>query len=309
MPVKDANGTALFAWAGFSLRIPESWEPVALEKDFVRFENDRGPRLECRWQHTQGTYRLDKRLNKAASQVKRAAAIRTGSDEAPVPKPFKRALDKLGKHGFQTRTFAWTDRAAQTSLPGALLHHAESDIALMLRTFPDPQPGDAEELAHTLSTARCHPQNGERPWSVFGLRAVLPGRLTVKTFSFKPGHFRIEFICGKHTRLSLERLGPARLVLKDSSLQDWAGSFFKGLNLTAATQTESASGWIVLGRSWPRGLSAWILRHFGIGRRRPFRLALALADEESKILSVRMEGPVPLTDEEFDKVCSSYEVV
>lgn len=310
MSMNNATPTVPFAWAGFSLDIPESWEPVALEKDFVRFENDRGPRLECRWQHTEGTYRLDKRLTKAASQVKRAATIRIGSDETPLPESFTHAMDGLSERGFQTRAFAWTDRAAHAPHPGALLHDAESDIAVILRAFPPKQSGDDEELARALSSARCHPQTDVRPWSVFGMRATLPGRLALKTFSFKPGHYRLEFIGGKHTRLSLERLGPAQLVLKSRSLREWAQSFFKGLNLPAATASDKPSGWTVLEKPWPGGIR-WKIARFlpGILRARPFRVALTLSDKETKVLAVLMEGPVPLTDEEFDKVCSSYEVV
>ncbi|MFW5733515.1 MAG: hypothetical protein ACOCWR_00485 [Oceanidesulfovibrio sp.] len=310
MSAIHATAPVPFAWAGFSLQTPAHWEVVALERDFVRFENDRGPRLECRWQHTEGSYRLDRRLTKAASQVKRAATIRAGSDDAPLPEPFTRAMEELSAHGFQTRTFGWTERAAHAPHPGALLHHDASDTALILRAFPPKQPADDEELASGLATMRCHPRDSERPWAVFGMRAFLPGRLALKTFSFKPGHYRLQFTEDKRTSLALERLGPAQLVLKGEELTAWARQFYKNLNLHAAQPAETHAGWTVLEKPWPRGLRGGLARVLpGFLRARSFRLALRLADLESKVLAVRMEGPRPLTDEEFHTVCERYEIL
>jgi hypothetical protein len=308
MPARHASHFVPFAWAGFSLDIPAAWEPVALERDFVRFENEHGPRLECRWQTTHGgAYRLDKRLAKASSQMKRSATFDTDGD---LPEPFVRTVAALRGKGYEARAFAWSDRSGQHAHPGALLHDPASDMAVILRAFPPDRPGDDEETARVVTTARCHPRSGERPWSVFGMRASLPGRLELKTFSFKPGHYRLQLQNGPKCRLDLERIGPAQQTLQGLELEVWAKTFFTSLNLGAASPVEGRGGWTVLERPWPRGVSGRLARAIpGFLRGTPFRLALRLADQESKILAVRMEGPAPLTDEEFDTVCDSYEVV
>lgn len=297
-----------FAWAGFSLHIPAGWNPVALEKDFVRFEDGGGPRLECRWQPTEGAYRLERHLSKAASQMKRAAAFRT--DGVELPALFLDALRRLEEHGFTAKPFAWTDAAGEAANPGALLHHAESGIAVIIRAFPRAEADEDTELADALATARCHPRNADRLWSVFGVRVWLPGTLYLKTFSFRPGHFRMEFLNSRRVHLVLERLGPAQFALKGRSLEEWAAGFFKSINLRSARHSQGPDGWSVLEKPWPRGFFGAISRRLPLMlRTRRYRLGLCLADQETKILTVRMEGPAPLPDGAFEKICESYEVV
>ena len=77
-----------------------------------------------------------------------------------------------------------------------------------------------QEAALVLSTFRDFHQDEPAVWSLFGLRAVLPGELTLKRHLFAPGRAELTFQ-GDGDLIGLWRWGPADVLLKNGDLADF----------------------------------------------------------------------------------------
>ncbi len=339
LPNEAAPETAPFAWNGLQLRIPATCRPLALEKNFVRLEDDHGPRLECNWGHAPAAFSMARMLKKTARRMRGAASMDASPEGVrALPDAFRASLDALERRGLQTRLFAW--RAGERVTPGAALHDPKARMSLLIRAFPQDESG--HELA-TLGALRLHGPEMPRPWRIFGIEAVTPPGLTLAKFSFRPGAFLLEFADGKETRVTLERFGPASVLLKHLDLRAWVAERLPHLRLDDAlcapedeaaalardslvqTSDESpgelpndsnslhnapAEAAVLWKRPWPAGLRGWLMRRLPTRKRGgPVTLFARLADSQSKILLARMEGrrPLPMTPtDEFSNICKSF---
>ena len=86
-----------------------------------------------------------------------------------------------------------------------------------------------EDAARVLLSLRSPDPRQWLPWQVFGIRFQSPPWLELLRHAFNPGRYRLEFKGkGWHnaTRLVLERVGPARAVLRGAGLREWAEGYY-----------------------------------------------------------------------------------
>src|SRR5688500_543989 len=80
-----ASGTQPFAWQGWRLRVPRSWNPVRLEGDFARgyalLADLDGPRLGVRWSFADAR-------DVTQEALRRVICAEAGDDAAKHAKPF-----------------------------------------------------------------------------------------------------------------------------------------------------------------------------------------------------------------------------
>ena len=85
---------AEFIWNGVGITAPGGWEPAAIERDGLVFENLDRPICELKWNVVQGSFSFEKHIKRLTKGHKNAALI--GVTEAETPPAWTAAL-KIGR--------------------------------------------------------------------------------------------------------------------------------------------------------------------------------------------------------------------
>lgn len=305
MSEKHTCDPRLVAWSGISIRAPESWEVAELGKGYLRMEKGASHRVEFRWEGARGRFDPEKQLKKLGRAFRKVRFERADATHCPAGAMGKELQDRLSARGLHCTPFVWNLREGQAQRhedrtgQGMMLYSPQQEIALICQTNA---PGQGAQMIDSL---QLHGADGGTPYNVFGLWATAPAGYRLDNFSFRPGHFRIIFRSTERgllvnekrtpaTRLSLDRIGPASVALKEQGLADWTEGLLKELHLSRKLRTSEAEGAV-----------RW-LRRARRGRRPACMVSAQLHPDTNKILCVSAHGRRLPEPDVFDQLEVSY---
>lgn len=256
------HSTVALAWNGLVLQVPAGWTPVVLDKGYLLVEDGLGPVMEVKWQRQGGRVRLDKVLRKLAKGVRGADMFgdpaEGGGQGGGMPQAWAESVAGLEGHGVQALPIFWKARDRGIADPsstriqastriqggrGAVVRDGQSGAICLIQFYEHPGRTIAPVAASVLHGLRLVGNGQWVAWNIFGVRFQTPPWLQLREHDFRPGKYRIAFKAKAWlgpAQLLLERVGPARAVLKGKALKDWAADWYaRDLRGLAPVQAEN----------------------------------------------------------------------
>ncbi|GAB6058925.1 hypothetical protein [Desulfonatronum parangueonense] len=227
-------------WNGLLLQTPTDWTPSVLDGRYLLAEAGDVPVMEVKWQPIQGRFSVAKTIRKLTKGVQ-GAELFIGENDArtpPVPEQWTETVSRLEEHGFNVQPIFWrssdlrTEEMSSQNITagrGALIYNPVPNMAWLIQFYETGTGSIKEDAARVLLSLRSPEPEQWLPWQVFGIRFRTPSWLELMRHTFNPGRYRLEFRgrgWKNATRLVLERVGPARAVLRGAGLREWAEGYF-----------------------------------------------------------------------------------
>jgi len=187
-----------FAWQGWRLSVPASWNAVKLEGDFAKghalLADLDGPRLGLRWQTVEAKRATRQALERVAREEVGTKATRTVGDAVVYLDP-----EPPGR-----------DIAVRWSLDSGRL----IQIAYHARRRDDVLVG---ELLPSLADASA---KDARPWAVFDLACAVPRELHLASHRLNAGDLELEFAGGRRF-VNVRQVALAEIALRRLPIAGW----------------------------------------------------------------------------------------
>jgi len=307
-PPCTPSSDRVLAWNGIRIAYPQSWEVTGIRDRYLMLEDREGPALDLRWEVHDGAGKYGADLDQLARKLQKSglsirppdhfpikwqspAAWHTDPDATPVP-------------------FVWSATPQGRDCIGCLLRFPLPGVTAVLRIHRDPTPANLSRAAGIISSLKIFPEQGPVPWKIYDIAYSVPPLFRLSSFSLQPGHYR--FIhAGKGVQLLYDRIGPASIVLQNSSLREWTARFHglkKSSDFDADKEQESTHSilWSTSRKRDPVPPSG--LARFFRGARR-WRGAVWIPPGKNMILAVTLSAASLPSDHLFHEVCSSYVLV
>lgn len=181
-------------WDGLRVMVPADWEPVVLDRGFIRLADQDGQSVELRF--APETKRFDPARD--GRRLLRAAGLKQTALE-PCREQWCREIHADVLHGDRLRVLRFRDTV----------------VAVLFSSLPP-----SEALRGLLTSLDWTPPDSWRDWACFDLRFETPPQALLARARFQPGAFRIGFTLGR-SRLVFERLAPAEVLLAGKTLSSW----------------------------------------------------------------------------------------
>ena len=217
---KLGPGERWFAWEGMEMAIPRDWDPAALHKGYLRIEDASRTTLELRWRVSPAGKSIQ---DIAGSYVARLEAELGGRPLAGLN------AEELSPLPSRYEIAPFAVETGDTVFHGAALRCPECRRIVFLQTGT---PRGEEEIAtpdawlRVLASFRDYHAPDWIPWSLFDIRAEIPGGFRLHSHSFQPGYFRMTFRQGLRW-LALHRWAPADVLMRRISLIEWAAAQYR----------------------------------------------------------------------------------
>ncbi len=288
-----------------------------LQPDFLLLAGPDGPALELKTFPAGKKFSLDKSLRRAGKHFRIL--------ESPAPDPWpvhwQNALASLKERGLSARLFTWTDPVSGSQKPGgpgAMVHCRQCSRAILLRFTPqNHQENDAQCAAALAGLTDHDPQNPDRPAriSVFDIESrPLPG-LNLAKGLFNPGAFHIE-LRDKTTRMILDRLGPADVLLRDAGLQEFARRVLPAKRLDSPFVPEDITSSAGEALEWDCSLARSPLQKLAartpgtaLRKERWLRLRIWTLPAANRILALQIRSGQRLDHDLFTQLCRDYVII
>ena len=235
-----------FAWNGVELSLPEGWQPAVLDKEYMVAEDEHGPVMELKWRRVRGRFSMDRHVKRLAKGVRGAevfasdsatnSATGSATNTSKVPEDWAETVACKESSGFEFRPFFWkaSDLAVTPSSPisggrGAVLFNPDSGLACLIQFYETGKRSIKDVAKAALLSLRDSSAGDSVPWQVFGITLETPASWVLAEHSFQPGRFRMGFrFPGERgrSRFIAERVAPARTVLGQVPLEEWAVKFY-----------------------------------------------------------------------------------
>jgi hypothetical protein len=262
----DEGGAAYeFGWQKFRLEVPESWEPGSLQGDdgkgYLRLDDPRMTRLELKWDRATRDNACQEALDLYLKELDRAAARRKDPTEFRRP-PKEFPLVSSWPEGMDGRAVRWSARVECVAAFVSCRVCGRLTALQILFPAGAADLGLARRVAGSFRDHLAQPDDAAL-WSVYRMRFRAPGRWRLKEHRFGPGYAQMQFSGPGGLSADVRRAGPAEIILKKHSLQDWyLGQFPRGLKIDPARieRTEVRGDAVLTVTREPKGLLAAIRR-------------------------------------------------
>ncbi len=294
------------AWNGVRLQVPRGWDPVRLGKTYLYLEDDAGPVMELKWRRLQGRFSPDAALKKIAGK---SDILIANEEKNTVPASWRNSLS-----GTDWRAFSW--KGEGVSGQGVVRLCRDCNTAAVIQFFHlgrERMDVDRDVQTAVLASFRDHGKRASRRFEIYDVKAVVPNAYNLKTFSFLPGRFELEFE-RRRERLALARFAPADILLRGMGLEGWTRAAFalersgdrvELLELDGHETAAFASGGV------KDGFVASALRVLCLlsGRQRFVRGIARHDAAANKLLTVSASGTRPMDMETLGELGRNYGVV
>jgi hypothetical protein len=201
--------TSSFAWHGWQLSLPRSWNPVKIEGDALQgsvlFADLDHPRLGQRWRKAAGRKFDPARWAQRAmrDEVGQLAAKEAKSFTSPVTSESSLLYLDDNPPGRDV----WVGYSSKTARVIEIIYHARRRDRV---------------LAETILPA-LHESSPEAPtpWSIFDLTCQTPPGFHLATHRLMAGDLALNFFSRQRERLTVRQIAVAELALSRMSLSEW----------------------------------------------------------------------------------------
>ena len=296
------------AWNGIHLDHPCTWELTRLEKNYLMLEDAGGPVLDLKWEPARGNRPLASSLKQMVRRSRRTPLTILPADR--LSPGWQTCLDTPPHTDAQILPFAWSSSRTASPQPGCLIMQDNPDIQAMLRFHhPETESRTRTQAGSLIRSLITPPAPGL--WQFYDIRFILPEASGLDYFSLHPGHYRLVF-SSKKTRMVLDRLGPADVILDHKNLTEWISRFHHLTStrcLQILTTREKAPNEV----TWQCVKQGFLHRRaekfsFFTGRRRCLGRAW-IPPFSNKILSLEICGKERPSAEYLTTFCREYGIV
>jgi len=272
-------------WEGLLFQVPAPWQPTAIYPEYIYFEEEGRAAFEIKWRTVRGRFSATAILAQLRENQKDSASL----DTWDPPPPLRQQLGEYAVTGFRLM------HAGKTSSHGLVLHCPRCGRATLMQFHFDPDPGN-DLSARIAGNFRDHPEAPEQVWSVFDIRAVLPGGAKLRSHEFLPGRYTICFDLDT-TRLTLYRFKPAAVLLRGKSVETFGNDL---LNRQPVEVCQDQAWW----KHTAHGLELVLAK----ARRDPVQQWLHLRHDpvHNVILGVKAEGSRWKDDAWLERISGNF---
>ncbi len=216
--------TVLAGWQGLTAEIPENWNIGAISGDhsagYVRYDDERMPRLEIKWSVPKGFVALDEVISKYLKDIQKGR--KKGSQEVVVDRDIK-LLSKRKRKKSSLKCFAWSAEVQGHGAAWTCTDCGRTVIAQVMHENSVPPERAREEAGSVLLSIEDHARDGWAHWSAYGLTCRVPEDFQLAGQKLMAGLIELEFTRDTE-RVKIARWGMASVALKKLSLMDWVGA-------------------------------------------------------------------------------------
>lgn len=212
-----------FGWQGIALTIPADWEMVSLGGDnrsgYVSLADENAVRLELRWRPA------EKREDPSDAVSIYLKRLRKKAKKQRLDVDVRRDLKLANPKGKEVECYGWkADGQAVGMVSKCEECHRLVHLHLLGRTDES-----LSGLARTLfGSLRDHSSDGNLLWRFYDLKFETPTGFSLHTKLLKTGCIRMRFV-KRRRMLEFARVSLARIVLNDTSLEQWFREFYRGV--------------------------------------------------------------------------------
>lgn len=284
------------AWNGIQFKYPSSWRIGALGACHLCLEDDDGPCMEIKWGPLKGRFSPEAYLRRLNKRHKKS--VGRGAGISSVPESWVRNIKRFEYEGFSWQTGVRKGK-------GVILCCGICNTVSVVHFFPGKENGARIPYEAILDSFQDHHPNGEVPWSVFGLHAIIPETFLLVSHRFEAGIAELMF-SEKHRNIRLFRWGPASVLLENRTLEMVA----RGVLDLPKTDSEMffMKDWHGLQWHVERRLLVKLPGFIRLGKRPCFeRTCLWHAAGKNRILGVTFTAQKPFDIAEMEQVLNGYE--
>ena len=205
----------LFAWHGIQLELPEDWNPGVVagtaEDGYCRIDDAETVRVQVKWQH----YRSRKPIARIVDEY--LANLARKHKGKKLPFPVRRDTRMVLLDDVDIECFEWLNESASSINLAALCRRCKR--ISIVRVMSDARERLRPMAKRILRSFRDHAPGAHVPWSVYGLRFVLPENYTPDKYAFQTGRLHIR-LQARRREAEAVRLGLAGIVLRKQSLAE-----------------------------------------------------------------------------------------
>jgi hypothetical protein len=214
-----------FGWQGISFTKPTEWELGVVEGDgrrgYLRLDNHVQSRMELRWQKHAGKASLEKITNKHLRRLERKAKKQKVDFKVTNERDYR-------NNAVRGKYFVWEAKAETPNFKGVNLiaQCRKSSTFFSACVFGKSEENIEKTADMIFASLRDHTGDGKIFWSVFDFGFTAPAELKLNSHSFLSGHLKLEFSRAEDSFI-FQRLSIANILLKEKSLTQWAGEFYR----------------------------------------------------------------------------------
>jgi hypothetical protein len=286
------------AWNGVCFEVPTNWDIGEIGRQYLLLASDTGPQMEIKWGPVKGKFSPRAQLKRlAASQGRK---MRKDLHEETLPAAWARSLSRYESIGF-----SW--QGGVIGGHGAVLYCPHCRQATLLQFYQAPFDRPAPYADRLLASFEDHTEQPLTTWSVFDIRAEIPGDYRLKTFRFDAGLYELAFTSRK-SLLTLQRWSPADALLGQDGLVGFERKYLAYSTNRSMTVKTSSRQTVEVEDISHKGILRRLRKHL---RRQPqyIRARLWHEADKNRILGVRLEGRWPIDWQYLQSICTNYETI
>ncbi len=214
-----------FGWQGITMEIPSNWEISALSGDYdngyIRMDDENSPRMELKWSKLR-----EKKpdLQKILDEYFKGMRKRLGENADGLK--IKRNIELIKNEDFfKDRDVVFYNWKTNVRANGAIWFCRECKRIVVIQIMGYLKESMLSDTIRIFESVRDHPEGQTNLWSAYQLSVEVPRRYQLERRKLMSGYLSFSFIDGSRT-LTVDRIGLADVILKDTNLQSWFRSYY-----------------------------------------------------------------------------------
>ncbi|MCL7487837.1 MAG: hypothetical protein M8357_06665 [Desulfobulbaceae bacterium] len=271
-------------WNSLFLQLPPSWQPAVIYPAYLYFEQDGQPVLEVKWQKIHGRFSAAKIL----AQLGKSLEPGVEPEHWDLPEDLHSHLASYTVTGFQLRQ-------EHSHSHGLVIFCPACNRVTLLQWYID-TIREHHQLARILGSFRDHSEGSDRLWTIYDIRAHLPGEAELQSHEFLPGRYTLCFDL-KDTAITLYRFKPAAVLLNRKNIGEFGRSL---MDRQPLEEDKDRAFW----QFKAEGMELLLAK----ARRNPVFQWMRLWHEprHNVILGIRAEGKRRMKSGILDRLCANY---
>ncbi len=208
----------LFGWAGIQLEIPTTWEISGISGDekngYLRLDDADMPRLELKWAKSRKKKpdlhaTLDEYFKLVRKNYKRGGNV-----------SFRRNVDLIKDEDFLKGNtvlgFSWKGGIRAN---GLIIHNPDTKRITIVQVMGRIKENWRPIVLRIFQSIKDQGDAKNTIWSAYGLRLAVPNNYKLEKQKLLSGYLLFAFTRGRNRKISVERYGPAEVLLNEYSAE------------------------------------------------------------------------------------------
>lgn len=209
----------LFGWAGIQLEIPTTWEISGISGDekngYLRLDDAEMPRLELKWAKSRKKKpdlhkTLDEYFKLVRKNYKRGGNV-----------SFRRNVELIKDEDFlkdcTVLGFSWKGGIRAN---GLIIHNSDTKRITIVQVMGRIKENWRPIVLRVFQSISDKGDPKYTVWSAYGLRLSVPSTYKLEKQKLLSGYLLFTFNRGKYRKISVERYGPAEVLLNEFSSEE-----------------------------------------------------------------------------------------